>query len=347
MRTIRRRLFVSHLLVMVVAIGVLVVGAGIVFGLVALIDDGAKFDERDSDGPGALGLLVPIGAALIAAGLVSWWVSRRLSEPIESVRSATRQIASGDYDVVVDGGETTELAQLADDVNRLADELDSTEQRRLRLIGEIGHELRNPLATIEGSLEALMDGVIAADDETYANIAREAARLRRLAGDLSALSAASEAASPDQPDIIDLGELARTVATDLAPQAAAKGITLTVDAPTIATVSGSGDRLTQVLVNVVGNAVQYTDHGTVSIAVRTGSHRVEVTVTDTGRGIAPDDLERVFERFYRVDEHFADGTGVGLAIARALVESHQGTIVARSDGLGTGSTFVIDLPRAV
>ncbi len=346
MRSIRRRLFVSHLLVMIVAVAVLVVVAGVVFGIAELVGEKPRFDERDGDGGGPLGLVIPLAAALIASGLVSWWVSRRLSRPIESVRAATRQIAAGDYDVVVEGGETTELVQLADDVNRLAGELDTTEQRRLRLIGEIGHELRNPLATIEGSLEALMDGVITADDETYANIAREAARLRRLAGDLSALSAASEAGTPEEPEVVDITSVVGRVATQLAPQAAAKGIELTVDAPVRAHVDGSEDRLTQLVVNVAGNAVQYTDEGSVTLEVEVVNERVVVTVSDTGRGLAAADLDRVFERFYRADEHYADGTGVGLAIARSLAESHGGTITARSDGLGHGATFVIDLPAS-
>ena len=197
MKTLRRRLFQSHLTVMFVAFAVLLVGVAAAVAVAAIISTGSVRAGSKNIGP--LGIIVPLAAAAIAAGLVSWRVAHRLAAPIESIRAATHRIAAGDYNVVVDGGDTTELAELARDVNRMAHEIATTEDHRLRLIGDIGHELRNPLATIEGSLEALLDGVIEPDDQTIAGLARESARLRRLAGDLSELSAASEFSVGDDP----------------------------------------------------------------------------------------------------------------------------------------------------
>ncbi|MEM9748066.1 MAG: HAMP domain-containing sensor histidine kinase [Actinomycetota bacterium] len=359
MSTIRRRLFRSHFAVMFVALGVLAAVSLIGYAIFEIVDgvgggggdhrgpggSGGGFgDGDDFDGGGPLFLLIPLAAAILAASLVSVRVARRLATPIESMREATTRIAEGDYDVVVDGGDTAELAALAADVNTMAREIAETEARRLQLIGDIAHELRNPLATIEGSMEALMDGVIPATDETYAGVAREAARLRRLAGDLSALSAAGERVPGVER--VDLVALVGDVVERLRPQAAAQELELAIDADGDAVVEGSPDQLTQVFVNVIGNAVQYTPSGSVRIAIRSGTHRVAVSVVDTGRGLASDDLERIFERFVRVDEDFADGTGVGLTIARSLTRAHGGDLTAASPGPGHGSTFTVDLPLA-
>ncbi|MDJ0770821.1 MAG: HAMP domain-containing sensor histidine kinase [Ilumatobacter sp.] len=337
-KSLRRRLFGSHLVVMVVALAVLAA----VVGLIALAGDGkVDGDGRRGDGPSAL--LLGLAAAASASGLVSWRMSRRLARPLEQIGGATRELAIGRYDVRVPGADTTELDELAGDVNQLAHELDTTEHRRLRLIGDVAHELRNPLSTIEGTMEALLDGVVSADDDTYARIGREAARLRRLADDLSSLSSAGELAELDR-ESVDLAAIVADVVAQLEPQATAKGLRLTLEpaAPTV--VRGDGDRLTQVLTNVVGNAVQYTDIGGVTVRSTSDESAVVIEVSDTGRGLAADELTRIFERFYRVDEHFGDGTGVGLAIAKLIVEAHGGTITATSPGDGLGTTVVIELP---
>ena len=189
-----------------------------------------------------------------------------------------------------------------------------------------------------------MDGVIEADDETFAGIAREASRLRRLANDLSALSASAEQGLRGDAGLVDLAAVATSVIDMLTVQADAKHLELHLTAPPTALVRGDQDRLTQVLTNVVGNAIQYTESGRIDVDVSIGDGAVLVTVADTGRGLEPDDLTRVFDRFHRVDEHFADGTGVGLTIARQIVWTHGGTIAAASDGRGQGTIFTIEFP---
>lgn len=340
-RTLRRQLFGSHLLVIAVALVVLT----FVVATLSLASGGRTVDSGRRDGSGLGVVAIGLTAAAISAALVSWRVARRLATPLDAVGAATRDLAAGRYGVRVPESDVHELDSLATDVNQLAQELDTIEQRRLRLIGDVAHELRNPLSTIEGTMEALLDGVMPADDETHARIGREAARLRRLADDLSSLSAAGELSVLDH-QVVDVGDVATDVVSQLEPQAAATGLSLTLQAPGPARIRGDRDRLTQVLMNVVGNAVQYTDAGGIAVRVSTTAGLVVIEVEDSGRGLANEDLARVFERFHRVDDQFTDGTGVGLAIAKLIVEAHGGRILARSSGLGSGSTFRIELSSA-
>ena len=341
-KSLRRRLFGSHLAVMFVALAVL----AIVVSLIQLLGESKGLGlGRRGDGPA--GLLLGLAAAAAAAALVSWRVSRRLAGPLEDISAATRELAARNYSVRLPVADTVEVDALAADVNQLAHELETTEQRRLRLIGDVAHELRNPLSTIQGTMEALLDGVIEAGEDTYARIGREAARLRRLADDLSSLSAAGEHALVDS-ESVDLLRVVADVVAQLEPQAMAKELTVRVGggAPHDLVVHGDSDRLTQVFTNVVGNAVQYSDEGSIVVSPAVENGRVIVEVADTGRGLVPADQTRIFERFHRVDEHFTDGTGVGLAIAKLIVEAHGGSIRADSDGLGHGTTVRIELPLA-
>ena len=342
LRTLRRRLFGSHLLVMGVALVVLLVGVGFVALLSEALGARHSLGRGPSENDAPFGLLVGVGAAAIASALVSWRVTQRLAGPLEQISAATKALAAGNYDIEVPGADTVEVDALADDVNQLAHELRTTEERRLRLIGDVAHELRNPLSTIEGTMEALLDGVVDADEETFTRIGREASRLRRLADDLSSLSAAAEFGRFDESDVNLLDVIADVVA-QLEPQAMATGLDLSfAGAP--ATVRGDRDRLTQVFMNVVGNAIQYTESGSISVRMAPMPDRVTIEVEDTGRGLAAEDQTRIFERFHRVDEHFSDGTGVGLAISKLIVEAHGGTIQATSAGLDTGTVLRIELP---
>jgi len=179
MKSLRRRLFGSHLLVMAVALLVLILGGLVVTGILELVGERHVFGR----GPGGEGfpvaLFIGLAAAVAASALVSWRVAERLADPLHAVSEATRQLAAGQYEIRLPRADTIELAAVSADINQLAHELETTEARRLRLIGDVAHELRNPLSTIEGTMEALLDGVIDADPETYARIARESARLRR------------------------------------------------------------------------------------------------------------------------------------------------------------------------
>jgi signal transduction histidine kinase len=238
------------------------------------------------------------------------------------------------------------LAALAEDFNRLAATLETTEQRRTRLISEVAHELRTPLTTIQGSMEGLLDGVLEPGDEVWASVAEEAARLQRVVADLGLLSRLDEAALPLDTEECSVEDVVRSVADRLRPQYQDKGVELVVEVAPSLTVTADRDRLAQVFTNLVGNALGHTpEGGRVFIAGRVAAGMAEVTVTDTGEGIAREELEDIFERFHRGSSSVRQGTGLGLTIARSLARAHGGDVSASSAGPGTGSVFTVRIPQ--
>jgi histidine kinase len=291
-------------------------------------------------------LTVGIVVAAVAAGLLALLVGSRLLKPIDAVRSAADDLAKGDYHTRVPVPDELELAQLAADINTLAETLEGTERRRTQLIGEVAHELRTPLTTIEGYMEALLDGVQEPNDETFAAVAEEAARLHRLSDDLTLLSRAEEGALALDRQSIDLADIAEKAAVRLRPQFEHRDVALIVN-PESASVEADPDRIYQVVVNLVGNALAYTPaKGTVTVSTGSIHGEAWLEVSDTGRGIPREELNRVFERFYRLPHpDNPPGRGIGLTIARSIVRAHGGDISAQSDGLGTGATFRVAVPR--
>ncbi len=303
---------------------------------------------RDFTSALATSLWVALGLSLVAAGGVAVIVSRRILRPLEAVRRATRRLAAGHYEERVPLPGEEELAALAEDVNRLAASLAGSEARRAQLLSEVAHELRTPLTTIEGHAEGLVDGVFT-PPETYAVIMGETARLRRLVADLSLLSRADEGRLEMLPVPADLAAVAGDVIRRLRPQFEGKGVALLLEPAPALPVLIDPDRVAQVLVNLVGNALAYTPPGgRVAVRCSRRGEWAQVAVEDTGRGLAPADVERVFERFYRVRDalHPAGGTGVGLTIARSIARAHGGDVVARSPGVGRGATFTVRIPVA-
>jgi signal transduction histidine kinase len=290
-------------------------------------------------------------AALGAATVVSLLVSAQVAGPIRQLAIASRRIARGDYRERVDEGGPSELSQLAASFNAMAAELEGAEQRRLELIGDVAHELRTPIATIEGYLEGLLDGVVPPTERTWAKLHAEAGRLRRLAEDLQQLSRAEAqqlalVLEPVAPAAIVQAALDR-VHLDFE----AKGLELDADLPSaVPDVCADPDRAVQVLTNLLTNAFRSTAaSGRVEVAVARDRDAVCFQVRDSGIGIASAHLPHLFERFYRVDKSRArssGGAGVGLTIARALVEAMGGRIWAESGGLGQGATFRFTLPLA-
>lgn len=297
-----------------------------------------------------LALLVGTAISVVVAALVGWWFARRIVAPLRRLSGATRQLAGGDYDVSVPRPETAELAQLADDISTLGSTLADTESRRVRLLGEVAHELRTPLTVIDGTVEAMIDGVLPVTPAALGGISDEVRRLRRLSDDLSALSRAEEGRLSVNARTIDLSEVVTIAAERLRPQAEDAGITYATPSPgeTI-TVDADPDRVAQVVTNLVGNAIRATPpDGSVRVEIHRVGEWVEVTVTDSGVGLGGSDLERVFERFYRVPgaPRGETGSGVGLTIARALMRAMGGDLTASSDGPGRGARFTAWLPSS-
>ncbi len=296
-------------------------------------------------------------AATLAAALVSWIISRRIVRPLRELSRASQHIAEGHYQerLTVSGGD--ELAELTHSFNQMAAALADTEAMRQQLIGDVTHELKTPLASIKGYMEGLQDGVIPPGPETYQLVYREADRLQRLVHDLQELSRAEATQLALDVRPCDANELATSAVAWIRPQFDDGQIDLSVRLlAEPLTVAADFDRARQVLLNLLGNALQYTPVGgrvilTLSRAEGAGQGRsgdaLQFAVADTGRGLAADDLTRVFQRFYRVDKSRArasGGSGIGLTIARHIVEAHGGRIWAESDGPGQGSTFTFTLP---
>lgn len=291
-------------------------------------------------------LLFGLVVSLVIAVIVAALVSGRIMRPIGAIRTAARRLANGHYDERVPVPSDPQLADLAEDFNELASTLQESEARRMQLVSEVTHELRTPLTTIQGYMEGLIDGVIEPGDEVYASVADEATRLQRVAADLSMLSRIQEGAISLHMKPVDLAAVAATVAGRLRPQFDDQGVLLHVDSAVELPVVGDPDRLAQVFTNLIGNALTHTPGGgTVSVEARRMNDRAQVLITDTGQGISAEDLERIFDRFYRAGQDpRATGTGIGLTIARGITRSHGGDVVAASDGLGQGATFTVELP---
>ncbi|HEY5649946.1 MAG TPA: ATP-binding protein [Acidimicrobiia bacterium] len=291
----------------------------------------------------ALIMSVLIGIAV--AVVLALAGSRRVVRPINEVRRATRRLARGHYRDRVEIPSEEELAALAEDFNDLAAALAATDERRLRLLAEVSHELRTPLTTIEGYMEAILDGVLQPTPDIVASVAHEATRLKRLAADIALLSSAEEAGLALDRHAIDLVGLVSGVVARLRPQFAEAEVGISVQAPDRCEAVADPDRVTQIVTNLVGNALTYTPGGgSVTVSIRRDTSSAQISVIDTGLGVDADDAELIFERFHRVDRSAPGGMGVGLSIARSLARLHGGDVTLESDGVGRGSTFTLTLP---
>ncbi|MFH2072931.1 MAG: HAMP domain-containing sensor histidine kinase, partial [Actinomycetota bacterium] len=307
-------------------------------------------DLRDAfTGSLDLALLVAIATGVVASAAAAAVVSKRLVRPISRMGTAVRNMAEGHYDQEVPEPGERELALLATDVNALGAALAGTEARRARLVSDLSHELRTPITALDGFVEGLEDGVFAPDDDILAAMRHETGRLRRLADDLGALSRTDEAAFDLRVGSADLATVAAAAARGLTAAFRSAGVEIVIeempDLPAMIDV----DRMGQVFANLLRNALQHTPSGgtvTLSGALRGGS--CVVAVSDTGAGIPPEHVDRVFDRFFRIDGDAgsAGGAGIGLTIARGIAAAHGGTITAASEGPHQGSTFTVTLPSA-
>lgn len=317
----------------------------------SMTQDMNDYVARSFRGAMTSSLLLATGVALMAAVAASYLFSQRIVAPVRRMAQASRRIASGQYAERVPSGGSDELGALGDSFNQMAASLEETERLRLALVGDVAHELRTPLSTIEGYAEGLLDGVVENSPETFALLHREAGRLRRLVDDLQELSRAEARQLSLRPRPVAPKQLVETAVARLRPQFAEKGLDLVVEVPEgLPDVQADEDRAVQVLTNLMGNALRYTPAGRqVTVRVHSSSRWIEFTVSDTGVGIAPEHLPHLFDRFYRVDRsrsRAAGGSGIGLTIARHLVEAQGGAIRAESPGPGLGAAFSFTLPIA-
>jgi len=308
-------------------------------------------------------LLSDLTSTLLWAGLVALalsipialFIAHSIAQPLQRIAQAAESIAKGDYEQELAITSPSEVGSLAASFNRMVREVRASRQAQRDFLANVSHELKTPLTSIQGFSQAILDGT-AADEEARRQAAsiiyEEAERMGKLVEDLLELARIESGQVPMTMEPLDLARLLRKTWRRFGERARSKGIELTAEIPSLPPIQGDARRLEQVFSNLLDNALKYTPSGgKVRLEARptqapSGSPAVEISVTDTGPGIPPEDLPRVFERFYQVDKSRSRkgrGVGLGLAIAKEIVEAHRGHIRAESV-VGLGSRFVVTLP---
>lgn len=367
----RWRLFYSHIVaiavvVLVVAISVRSIAVGAISahmsGMMSLVSRSMEIAVVDGLTEALLwATAAGVAVAIVASFAVSGWLTSTLGQ----MAGVTRRIAAGEYGQRVSYAADDEVGELARSFNDMAARLEETENVRRELLGTISHELRTPLSNIQGYMEGLIDGVVPEDPETYQLVHREAARLSRLVADIERLSRVEAGAERIVPRRLATGTVVGDTVGRLRPQFEQKPLSLSIEiAEGVPDVWVDEDKLVQILTNVVGNSFKYTQEGGhVTVRLRSsnavgvagdergisgGSEMVLFEVNDDGMGIPAEDLPHIFERFYRVDKSrsvLGGGAGIGLAVARSLVDQMGGVIGAESV-LGRGTLVWFALPAA-
>ncbi|EYB67247.1 sensor signal transduction histidine kinase [Deinococcus phoenicis] len=354
------RLFLGHLLVILVALGALFLVVELIAPsfyrhhveqMVTLIGPEGRALRPDLE----RGMRRTLNSALLAAlpfavavaAITASLTSRRIVRAVRLLSEGSQALAAGQYSRRLPEPGRDELAGLAHNFNVMAGSLERVEQDRVALIGNVGHELRTPLAALRGYTEALTDGVMTPDQAAPA-IRREVRAMERLASDLSLVSRIEAGRVELHPTTFGARTLLAAALERFGDAYAGRGVTLTAQAlPDDAQVRADFERALQVLSNLLSNALRHTPQGgRVTLAVQAVGGQVGFSVEDTGSGIPAEHLARIFERFYRVDpaRTRGEGSGVGLTIARGLVEQMGGHMGVTSDE--GGSTFTFTLPGA-
>lgn len=294
-------------------------------------------------------LWLGLAAAAAVAVVVSLLLATRIARPIDELAAGSRRVAGGDYSRPVPpaGGE---LGELAASFNLMAASLASEERRRRDLIGDVAHELRTPIASVRGYVEGLEAGVFEPGPEAWRVLGEQTERLERLVDDLALLWRTESEGLRLQPDVLDVAAELHAAAARHEAAAATRGSRIEVAGPGGLALRADRARLGQVLDNLIGNAVRYgRDGGVVRLSAAASARTVVLAVADDGPGMTPEQLQHVFDRFYRGEAsraRNAGGSGLGLAISRTLVEAMGGSIRAQSAGVGAGSRFEVSLPAA-
>ncbi len=333
------------------AIAVPTVDGGIGVGAVPL-------DDVDAAVSGLIGAVLASGAGLLVLGAAAtWWTVRRELRPVDRMVETATTIASGDLTHrIPNADEATELGQLSAALNEMLTRIEEAfehekdaQERLKRFVADASHELRTPLAAVQGYTELYRKGALDDHEEldkAMQRIRKESARMQRLVDDLLLLAQLDRAQSMDQRRV-GLSAIVRDVVTD--SQAIEPNRPINVECSDPGYVIGDEQRLAQVVTNLLSNARTHTPAGTpVHVTLQRSNGRVTLEVIDDGPGLPADQLDRLFDRFHRVDTSRArqsGGTGLGLAIVAAIIEAHGGSVTAANDP-GHGARFTIDLPSA-
>jgi two-component system OmpR family sensor kinase len=289
-------------------------------------------------------ILLPLAAAITA--VLGYLLTRHMLRPLARMQATAAEITSHDLSrrLGVTGGDD-EVGSLAASFDAMLDRLEGSFVRERRFVADASHELRTPLAALQAIVSVTRERPRSAHEYEQAldDVDGETARLRTLVENLLELARGdAERLSVREP--VDMSGLLRDVCASLEVLADDKGLRLTCELDDGLAVEGDGDALVRLFVNILDNAVKYTDSGSTDLTARRVADHIEVAVRDTGRGVPVEQLSHLFERFYRVDaSRSAEGSGLGLAIARLIAEAHEGTIVISSEE-GRGTTCLVTLP---
>lgn len=347
--------------VVVIAVGAATLAATVVFLAPRLFADHfAQTGETDShvrehaqqafEDSFVLAIALGVIVSIVGAGLLSWLLTRRISEPIEHLAHAAEAVAAGDYNVTVPHDTfARELAALSDAFEDMAVQLAATEASRRQLLADLAHELRTPAATLEAHIDGMEDGIVPATAETFAVMRQQVARLRRLTNDIRTLTEVEAHALDLHPQPTQISSIIGDACSAADHRFSAKGVTLTSTyCAKEATVNVDPDRIQQVMANLLENALRHTPrNGAVSVTCKDTDEGATITVADTGDGVSVDQLEAIFERFHRGDasrRNDGQGSGLGLTIARGIIADHGGTLIATSEGPGQGTQLRLTLP---
>jgi signal transduction histidine kinase len=319
---------------LILALGVTVVGGQVFTDLMMKAGDSAEHARAMYDQSVSTVVIAAVLVAALASVGLAIVMARMLARPLREVGAAARRIADGDYAARVPREGPEEIASLADSFNQMAASLEEQERMRRDFIANAAHELRTPLTNLQGYLEALRDGVIVADRSTYESLWDEAERLVRLSRSLDALAEGDAAAGAPALKTLDLAAAIRSAVELVQPSIERAGLSLSLAVPDTLPARANPDHLAQVLGNLLSNAVRYTPTGgVVTVRAERRPGDLLVSVANSGEPIPPDDLDRVFERFYRVEksrDSSRGGAGIGLAIVKQLVEAGGGRVGAES-----------------
>ena len=296
-----------------------------------------------ADAAAALGLLLLV-FGVVAVMVAVFGSMRRFASPLHAVMDAADRVAQGDYDVRVQEYGPPPLRALAHSFNTMTERLQHADRLRRDVMADVAHELRTPLSVLQGRLEGLIDGVYPRDDRQLGELLDETHVLARLIEDLRTLALSDAGALTLQKEPTDLVDLVSDVVRSMKPEADRKSVSLSTGSST-ASVTADLDpvRIREVLTNLLSNALRHSPAaGSVTVSVSNQDRSVAVTVRDTGEGMSPDEVARIFDRFYKGEG--SRGSGLGLAIARSIVTAHGGEISASSE-VGKGTTLEFTLPR--
>jgi heavy metal sensor kinase len=292
-------------------------------------------------------LLVSIPLVVVIAGLSGYWLAARALRPIDQITSTARRISAEDLSERLNLPDTNdEVGRLANTFNAMLNRLDKAFQRERQFTADASHELRTPLTAMQAILGITRERprTVKEYQQVLDDLSEETDRLRTLTENLLQL-ARGETKNKSTSEQVNLSDLIRDVCESLRPLIEAKGVLLKCEIADNLFFNGDSDALIRLFVNLLDNALKYTEQGRICVSAKSKPNGIKIVITDTGRGIEADDLPHIFNRFYRADKsRSTPGSGIGLTIARQIVEDYGGTIRAESEGVGKGSSFEIIFP---